>query len=143
MNISKKGLSNIKHFEGLRLDSYHCSAGVLTIGYGHTGPDVTEDMVITIAQADSLLEKDVKTFVAGVNALLTTDISQNQFDALVSFAYNLGLGALGKSTLLKLVNRRKFTMAASEFLRWNKCHGHVLNGLTARREAERKLFAGY
>lgn len=100
-------------------------------------------MVITIAQADSLLEKDVKTFVAGVNALLTTDISQNQFDALVSFAYNLGLGALGKSTLLKLVNRRKFTMAASEFLRWNKCHGHVLNGLTARREAERKLFAGY
>ena len=133
--ISKKGIDLIKSFEGCKLKEYRCPAGVLTIGYGHTG-DVKEGQVITQAQADSLLVKDLQRFVDGVNKLLKVEVTQCQFDALESFSYNCGLGSLQKSTLLKCVNAKWWTNASKEFLKWNKAGSKVLAGLTRRRIAE-------
>ena len=141
MRISSKGLELIKHFEGCKLKAYRCSAGVLTIGYGHTGEDVKEGMTIDQAKADALLYDDVIRFERGVNQLLF-NIKQCQFDALVSFAFNLGLGNLKSSTLLKKILANDYDAAADQFLRWNKAGGKVLAGLTKRREAERALFLG-
>ena len=102
MKISNEGLSIIKHFEGMRLIAYRDAVNVLTIGYGHTGPDVTEGMKITEEQAEDLLRKDVERFEVGTEGLTApVTLTQNEFDALVSFSYNVGLGALGESTLLK------------------------------------------
>jgi lysozyme len=139
MNISQKGIDLIKSFEGCHLKAYKDPIGILTIGVGHTG-NVKEGQVITQAQADDILRKDLKRFVEGVEELVKVTISQSQFDALVSFAFNVGLGNLEKSTLLKLVNKRDFSGASLEFLKWDKADGKVLKGLTKRREAERKLF---
>lgn len=138
--MNEAGLNLIKSFEGCKLTSYYDSVGVITIGFGHTGSDVEEDMTITQDQADALLASDLKKFEDGVNSLVTTDISENQHAALVSFAYNLGLHSLSTSTLLKLVNEDNFDDAAPQFLRWNRAGGQVLAGLTRRREAEMELF---
>jgi lysozyme len=140
MKISKVGLELIKSFEGCRLHAYHDVVNVLTIGYGSTGSHVKEGMTITQKEAEALLLKDLSRFEAGVDKAVTVELNQNQFDALVSFSFNLGLGNLGKSTLLKLVNQKRFHEAAGEFHKWNKAGGHVLTGLTRRREAERDLF---
>jgi lysozyme len=149
MQISDKGLRLIKHFESCRLKAYRCSAGVLTIGWGHTGPDVKPGMQITMQRADELLAIDVRRFVEDVNSLLRVNVTQAQFDALVSFAYNLGSDidadtiaeGLGDSTLLRKLNAGDFLGAAAEFPKWNKAGGKVLNGLTKRRLVEQKLFA--
>ena len=133
-------LALIRKFEGLRLKPYRCPAGVPTIGYGHTGPDVKPGLVITQQQADQLLVNDLAKFERGVNALVTVKIKQNQFDALVSFSYNLGLGSLQQSTLLRLLNAGNFQAAADQFLRWNRAGGHVVAGLSRRRAAERDMF---
>lgn len=138
--MNEAGLNLIKSFEGCKLTSYYDSVGVITIGFGHTGSDVEEDMTITQDQADALLASDLKKFEDGVNSLVTTDISENQHAALVSFAYNLGLHSLSTSTLLKLVNEDNFDDAAPQFLRWNRAGGQVLAGLTRRRETEMELF---
>ena len=144
MNISKVGLDLIKSFEGCQLKAYKCPAGVWTIGWGTTEPingiKPHEGMIITQQQADELLIKNLKGYENAVNKYVTYSINQNQFDALVSFAYNCGNGALKTSTLLKKLNAGDVQGAANEFLRWNKANGKVLNGLTRRREAERKLF---
>ena len=144
MNISKVGLDLIKSFEGCQLKAYKCPAGVWTIGWGTTEPingiKPHEGMIITQQQADELLIKNLKGYENAVNKYVTYCINQNQFDALVSFAYNCGNGALKTSTLLKKLNAGDVQGAANEFLRWNKSNGKVLNGLTRRREAERKLF---
>ena len=144
MNISKVGLDLIKSFEGCQLKAYKCPAGVWTIGWGTTEPingiKPHEGMVITQQQADDLLIKNLKAYENAVNKYVTYSINQNQFDALVSFAYNCGNGALKTSTLLKKLNAGDVRGAANEFLRWNKANGKVLNGLTRRREAEKKLF---
>ena len=129
----------IKEFEGCKLKAYVCPAGVWTIGYGHTD-GVKEGDEITQQEADRLLADDVHSFSAGVQRLVTSDINRNQLGALTSFAFNVGLGNLRHSTLLRLVNKGDFVGAANQFSRWNKAGGKVLAGLTRRREAERKLF---
>ncbi len=140
MKISIKGLNLIKSFEGLELKAYKDSVGVLTVGYGSTGPHVYEGLVITEEQAEAMLKSDVSRFERGVTELVKVPLNQNQFDALVSFSFNLGLGNLKSSTLLRKLNASDYSGAANEFLRWNKAGGKVLNGLTRRREAEKKLF---
>lgn len=137
--INQAGLDLIKQFEGLRLEAYVCPAGVLTIGYGTTS-GVKKGDRITAEQAEALLRKDVEKFEKAVNAAVTVPLNGNQFSALVSFTYNLGAGALQKSTLLKLLNQGNYDAAAQEFLKWNKAGGKVLTGLVRRREAERTLF---
>ena len=129
----------IKSFEGLELEAYLCPADVWTIGYGHTG-DVKEGDTITKAEADELLDKDLEKFRSGVNRCVKVPLNENQFGALVSFAYNVGIGSLQSSTLLKLLNAGDYDAAADQFPRWNKSGGKVLTGLTRRREAERAVF---
>ncbi len=139
----EKGLALIKQFEGLRLDAYICPAGVPTIGYGTTkvnGQAVKVPSTITESQANDYLKSDVKTFEQAVNSAVTVPVTQNQFDALVSFTYNLGPGNLRSSTLLKKLNAKDYAGAADEFPKWNKSGGKELAGLTRRRNAERDLF---
>ncbi|PTU67542.1 muraminidase [Chromobacterium sp. Panama] len=140
MNISANGVKLIQQFEGLRLKAYQDAVGVWTIGYGHTGPDVTPGLVISQAQADALLARDLNRFETGVSRLVSVPLNQNQFDALLSFSYNLGQGSLQNSTLLRLLNQRDYAGAAAQFPRWNKAGGKVLPGLTRRRAAEQALF---
>lgn len=129
----------IKSFEGLELEAYLCPADVWTIGYGHTG-NVKEGDSVTKAEAEALLEKDLAVFRNGVTRAVKVPLNENQFGALVSFAYNLGIGSLQSSTLLKLLNAGDYAGAADQFLRWNKSKGKVLTGLVRRREAERAVF---
>ena len=146
MKISENGLKLIKKFEGLSLKPYLCSAGIPTIGFGNTFYEnmkkvTLQDETITEERADSLFNFLVTTnFVNVVNRLVIVDINQNQFDALVSFVYNLGSGNFEKSTLLKKVNQEDFIGASLEFEKWNRSSGKVLNGLTKRRLSEKELF---
>ncbi len=138
LSVNEKARKLIKESEGLRLVSYYDLAGVLTIGYGHTGKDVTYGMKITEDEAEKLFEKDLEKFSQGVAKRVLVDINENQFSALVSFAYNVGLGALQGSTLLKLLNEGKD--CSNEFGKWIRSDGRVLPGLIKRRELEKKLF---
>lgn len=140
MTVSDEGLDLIKSFEGCRLTAYRDAAGVWTIGYGHTGPDVVPGGTITQQEADALLQADVNRFASGVEALVEVPMTQEQFDALVSFAYNIGLSAFGQSTLLRLLNAEDYDGAANQFQRWVHGGGKVLPGLVRRREAEAELF---
>ncbi len=139
MRISQRGLELIKGFEGLRLKSYLCPANVWTIGYGSTGPHVREGMVISERDAEDLLRSDLRRFEQGV-AKFAPDCSEGQFDALVSFAFNLGLGALARSTLIKKHKAGDHQGAAAEFRKWVMAGGVKLNGLVRRRAAERDLY---
>ena len=133
----------IKESEGCVLKAYPDPATggePWTIGYGHTGSDVRPGKVIDQDEADRLLDEDVDLFERGVNRLVNVDLTQGQFDALVCFAFNLGLGALQQSTLLKLLNAGDYEGAAKQFLRWDKVGGKVMAGLTKRRQAESELF---
>jgi lysozyme len=135
-----KNLSLIKKHEGLRLEAYLPTPNdVWTIGYGHTHT-TKKGQKITEAQAEELLRRDIAWAEEAVNKLVVVPLTQNQFDALVSFVFNVGVGAFSKSTLLRLLNAKDYEGAANQFLRWNKQKGKVLNGLTKRREEERKLF---
>lgn len=142
MNISQAGINLIKSFEGLRTKAYKAvpTEKYYTIGYGHYGADVRSNQVISEKQAEEMLRDDVQAFVNGVNASLKVKVNQNQFDALVSFAYNVGLGAFRSSSLLEYLNDGKFTLAANEFPRWNKSGGKVYDGLVKRRAQEKELF---
>jgi len=139
MKISQKGLDLIKSFEGLRLEPYYCSSHVLTIGYGSTGPHVKEGMKITKEEAEDLLRKDVARFEEGVSRLIKIQLTQSQFDALVSFAFNCGTGALEESTLRRRLNAGEDpnTVAKEELKRWTN---GGLAGLVRRRKAETDLF---
>ena len=139
MHVSEKGLGLIRRFEGLRLRAYRCPAGVWTIGYGHSGPDVAEGLTIDRAKAEALLRADLLRFEEGV-ARSAAPCTQGQFDALVSFAFNLGLGALRSSTLLKLHRIGQHKLAAAEFGRWVHAGGRALPGLATRRAAEAQLY---
>lgn len=139
MKVNQDGINLIKKFEGCRLTAYKCPAGVWTIGYGHAS-GVKEGMTITQEQAEEYLKQDLEKFEKGVDDCVKVGINQNQFNALVSFAYNCGIGALQTSTLLKKLNKCDFEGTANEFLRWNKSNGAVLPGLTNRRVAEREMF---
>ena len=137
---SRAGLGLIKTFEGCKLTAYRCPAGVWTIGYGRT-TNVKPGDTCTQAQADAWLLAEYDVFERKVRALLKVQLEPNQLGALVSFAYNVGVGALRDSTLLKLVNAGKLQEASSQFFRWNKAGGKVLAGLSRRRAAEAELFA--
>lgn len=145
MKIGTKGTKLIQDFEGCELEAYVCPAGVLTIGYGHTGPDVKVGQRLTQNGATHLLLRDLARFERGVAAKVKVPLSQDQFDACVSFAFNLGLGAFGSSTLLKRINANRLSEVPAQFLRWNKARVKgklvVLRGLTKRRKAEAALFA--
>lgn len=143
---SQKGLDLIKRFEGLDLKPYKCPAGIPTIGYGNTyypsGSKVKlTDPVITKEKAEELLKFLLGSYEKSVDSFCRDDISQNQFDALVSFAYNCGVNSLKSSTLLKKVNANPNDQTIkAEFLKWNKASGRVLAGLTKRRQAEADLY---
>ena len=141
LNTGTAGLDLIKFYEGLRLEKYRDAVGKWTIGYGHLilenesfpGP-------LTLAQAEDLLRADLAMTERGIHRQVTVDLNQNQFDALVAFAFNVGLGNLQSSTLLRLLNQGQYAAAADQLPRWNKAGGKELLGLTRRRDAERKLF---
>ena len=139
MKPSERGLALIRQFEGLRLPAYRCAAGVLTIGWGTT-KGVKMGQTITRDEADRLLLEDAQRFADHVKALVKVPLNQNQTDALVSFVYNVGPAAFGKSTMLKLINQGLLEDAANQFVRWNRAGDQVLAGLTRRRMAERDLF---
>lgn len=141
MKTSQAGIDLIKEFEGVRLAAYRCPAGVPTIGYGHT-KGVEMGDTVTVIEAEELLREDLEVFENGVNKLVEVPLEQHQFDALVSFAFNLGLGNLKNSTLLRLLNQGLYTDAANQLTRWNKAGGQVLAGLVRRRSAERRMFLG-
>lgn len=144
MQISTNGIALIKRFEGLELKAYQDSVGVWTIGYGWTQPvdgrKIGPGMVIDQATAERLLKCGLVQYEQGVNQLVKVIITQGQFDALVSFAYNLGLRSLSTSTLLRKLNAGDMQGAADEFGKWVNAGGVRLNGLVKRREAERKMF---
>ena len=144
MRVSQNGIDLIKHFEGLRLVSYQDVAGIWTIGYGHTGPEVGPNQRISEDEAEAILRKDIRHFEDGVDRHVDIEIDQNQFDALVSLAYNIGLNAFRKSTALRLLNRGDFFGAAEAITWWNKATiGGVkreIMGLVRRRAAESALF---
>jgi len=144
MKVSQTGLDLIKHFEGLSLKAYKCPAGVWTIGYGTTGvPEARLGVVISAARAEELLAIDVDKFSRQVWVLVSdVVINQRQMDALIAFAYNVGIGAFKTSTLLKKLLQKDYTGVSKEFLRWTKANGKELPGLVKRRRAESLLFLG-
>lgn len=134
------GFALTKSFEGLNLVAYADQRGVWTVGYGHTGPGVHAGLTISEEQAEDFLASDVAGAVAGVNRMVNRQVTQNQFDALVDFAFNLGCASLAQSTLLRFVNAGDFAAAAREFLLWDHVDGEVIPGLLLRRQAEMDLF---
>jgi lysozyme len=146
MKLNKDGIDLLHHFEGCKLKAYQCSAKVWTLGWGNTfyedGTKVKQGDEITQQRADELFENIVnKFFAVPLSKLLTKKVNENQFSALVSFAYNVGMGNLQKSTLLRLVNENpNDTNIRSQFMRWNKAGGKELAGLTRRRKAEADLY---
>lgn len=142
MKTSDKGIEFIIKEEGEVLHAYRCQAGVWTIGVGHTG-GVTPDMKITKEQSRELLKADLCRFEKAVNETIKHQLLQHQFDALVSFSFNVGTEAFRKSTLAKKINANApWNEIRAEFLRWNKAGGRVLAGLTSRRKREAKLYYG-
>ena len=136
-----EGLSLIKKFEGCELEAYQCSAGVWTIGYGHTkGVEAGDE--ISKEQAEEMLVEELHEYESYVNEYVTVALSQNQFDALVSWVYNLGPANLKASTMLKVLNSGEYEDVPAQIKRWNKAGGKVLEGLIRRREAEACLFQG-
>jgi lysozyme len=141
VQVSPEGLEKLKQFEGLELTAYQDVAGIWTIGYGHTG-GVKEGDTITLEEAELLLRKDLRRFEATVSKVITAKLSQNQYDALVSFTYNVGERAFIKSTLRRKLNQGDYAGAAEEFPRWVYAGGKIVKGLQNRRAQERALFLG-
>lgn len=141
MNLTPTGVEMIKMFEGLRLAPYKDEAGVLTVGYGHTGKDIIEGQAITKEEADTLFKADIGLVEYQVTGAVD-GIAPFQFDALTSFCYNLGFGALLHSTLLELVKLKKFREASQQFGRWIYVAGKKNSGLRRRRFAEQVRFLG-
>lgn len=145
MNIGDRGLDLIRAFEGFRADPYLDAVGVPTIGYGSTyypgGQRVRlTDPPISEPEARRLMQATLAEFEDGISAALQVDVTQSQFDALICWAFNIGVSAAQNSTLMKKLNSGDYFGAADQFLRWNKAGGVVLRGLSRRRAAERALF---
>jgi len=144
-HINQAGLDIIKHYEGLKLEAYLCPGGKWTVGWGHTR-GVTKGMTITIEQAEKFLIQDVQEAADAVRTLPKVSLNNNQFSALVSFVFNVGVTNFRKSTLLKMLNEGDFLKAADQFHRWVYATNPatntkvVLKGLVSRRWAERDLF---
>ncbi len=139
MQTSENGINLIKKFEGLKTKAYKCPAGIWTIGYGHTA-GVKSTATCTIEQATNYLKQDVKTAENAIKKYVKVELNQNQFDALVSFIYNVGSVAFRKSTMLKFINNSHFPLAAGQFDLWIYSKGEKLEGLVTRRKAEKELF---
>ena len=139
MEMSRVGIELIKQFEGCRLKAYKDAVGVWTIGYGHT-VDVKEGIEISQHQAEVILEVDLREYEGYINKYVQVPLTQNQFDAFVSWVYNLGVGNLRSSTMLRVLNEGKYSEVPYQIKRWNKAGGKVLRGLVRRREAEADLF---
>ena len=139
MQISQAGIDLIKSFEGCELVAYQDAGGVWTIGFGHT-EGVYEGMTITMAEAEQFLTDDLVQYAQYVSNVVTVPLTQDQFDALVSFTYNLGPGTLHRSDLLSFLNAGQYQRAADAFLEYDHADGVVVPGLARRREAERNLF---
>lgn len=146
MRLTKEGLALIRASEGFRAEAYRDAAGVWTIGYGHTAmagpPQVTAGLRLGREEADAILARDVEKFAGGVREAVTVPLNDAQFSALVSFAYNVGLGALRGSSVLKAVNAQDFEAVPSRLALWVKAGGRTLPGLVRRRAAEGALFSG-
>lgn len=139
IETSQAGIDLIKRWEGCRTTAYKCPAGVWTVGYGHT-VTAKVGMSISYDKAEELLRQDLQRFEKAVKTLAKVPLSQNQFDALVSFTYNVGVKAFGDSTLLSLLNQKKYLPSADQFSRWTKAGSKTLPGLVLRRSEERDLF---
>lgn len=137
--VNDAGLTLIRQFEGLHLKPYLCPAKIWTIGYGHTRT-VRAGMVITADVAEQLLRDDTQQVARAVQRLVTVPLNDNQFAALVSFTFNVGLGNFESSTLLKLLNRGWYEQVPAQLMRWNRAGGEVLGGLSRRRAAEGRLW---
>lgn len=148
MNISNNGINLIKQFEGKSLKAYHGAAdpiNVWTIGYGHTSaagaPRVTSGMVITDQQAVDILRSDLRSVELAIQHLVKAPVNQNQFDALVSFVYNVGESAFSRSTLLRKLNTGDYEGASKEFSKWTRAGNNPkVQGLVIRRKKEQELF---
>lgn len=140
MEYSQTGLTLTEQFESCALTAYRDIKGILTIGWGHTGPDVTDGQTITQTQADALLLQDVHQAVNCVNRVVTVPLTQNEFDSLCDFCYNCGCEAFASSTMLRLLNQQQYAAAAAEFEKWDHAAGVVIAGLLRRRKAEEDLF---
>lgn len=145
MKINSRGLKLIRRFEGFRASAYRDAVGVWTIGYGHTSragpPHVGPGMKITRAQGEKILARDVEKFATQIRPLIRVPLNDNQFSALVSFAYNVGVGGFRRSSVLRVVNRGRFDLVPQRLSLWVKAGGRVLPGLVRRRAAEGVLFA--
>lgn len=146
MKTSQAGIDLIHSFESLKLKAYPDPGSKdgkpWSVGWGSTGPDIKEGTVWTKEQADARFSKTLAQVEADVLKVVRVPLKQNEFDALVSFTYNLGIGSLRSSTLLKMLNEGYYANAGLQLLRWNKNDGVVMLGLTRRRKAELKLFSG-
>lgn len=141
-DYSEQGMALTKSMEGLRLEAYQDVAGVWTIGYGHTGPEVCAGQSVTQEEAERLLREDLAQAIGSVRSAVETELSQGQFDALVDFCFNAGRGNFLQSTLLRKVNAGDFAAAAEQFALWVHAGGKIVAGLVRRRRAEAALFAG-
>lgn len=141
MKISKEGLALIKKFEGCELEAYQCAAGIWTIAYGRI-KEVKEGHTCTQEQAEAWLDEELHEYQSYIDDMVEVDLEQCQFDALVSWVYNLGPSNLKSSTLLKVLNNSEYDEVPEQIKRWNKAGGKVLEGLVRRREAEALLFLG-
>ena len=139
MKLGERGTEILKYFEGCKLTAYQDSVGVWTIGYGHT-KGVYNGMTITQEEAEQMLLTELEEYEGYIENMVTVPLTQNQFDALVVWIYNLGPTNFKNSTLLKELNAGNYNAAGQEITRWNKAGGKVLAGLVKRREAEAKLF---
>lgn len=139
VKTSSTGIELIKQFEGMRLKAYLCPANVWTVGFGKT-KGVKKGMVITPSQAEKFLLDDLKEFEDAIAMLVKVPLNQNQYDAIASFIFNCGISAFAGSTLLRELNKKNYTAAANEFIKW--CHGggKIIEGLLRRRKAEKTLF---
>jgi lysozyme len=141
MKTSQEGVALIKKFEGCELNSYQCSAGVFTIGYGHT-LGVEDGDTCTQEEAEDMLKDDLGVYEEAVDRLVKVELDQNQFDALVAWTFNLGETNLRESTLLNILNKGNYGGVPEQIKRWNRAGGQVLDGLIRRRQAEALLFEG-
>ena len=145
LTISDEGISLIKRYEGYKTTPYRCPAGLYTVGYGHVignGLQLPDEWnrTFSLGEIDELLRTDLARFERGVLRYCTVYITQSQFDSLVSFSFNLGLGVLQRSTLRQKLNRGDYDGASKEFLKYTRAGGKVLKGLVRRRQAEYNLF---
>jgi lysozyme len=140
MQFNQKGLDLIKQFEGCKLAAYQDLKGIWTIGYGQTGPDIVEGLVWDQRQCDIALDDHCVKLGAAIENLIEPYVTNNEFSAMVCLAYNIGIGAFGGSTLLRLFNAHNTKGASDQFLVWDKVNGETVAGLLRRRQAEQALF---